>query len=173
MGKPRLYLDSGLFIVLVKSYGQHQLNEKEEKDAWFTDKLLQAARHQKLELVTSWITRSECRHAGKALTKVKAREFYNNLFYSKNSGILMTSVTVQTAKIVECLYYDCKIDLTPMDLLHLASAIELGCEEFLTTDEAIINRLQNVNLEIRACHAYETQFLPPEYQTDELNFGGE
>jgi hypothetical protein len=53
VSKPRIYIDACPIIDLVKHRLQMQSEDDRQRDAWFTDRLIQAAKQQKVELFTS------------------------------------------------------------------------------------------------------------------------
>jgi hypothetical protein len=61
------------------------------------------------------------------------------------------------------------IALKPMDILHVASALEVGCVELITTDSGILNKMKaseinGKNLPLRAILAADTAYLGEKYR---------
>ena len=76
--------------------------------------------------------------------------------------IIPTSGIIQLAR---QLFWD-GISLKPFDLLHIASAIEIGCDEFITTDVNSIERDGNIikiqNRGVKVIQVTDSQYLSPE-----------
>jgi predicted nucleic acid-binding protein len=59
------------------------------------------------------------------------------------------------------------------DAIHVASAIAMKCDEFITTDEkGLLKRAEALaKLNMRVCRPSDTRLLPPEFLQENLPLG--
>lgn len=71
MPKPRLYLDSCIFIDMAKvalGIGSASLEQERLEDIWFARRLCDAARDGAIQIFTSTLTVAECQHVDQQIT---------------------------------------------------------------------------------------------------------
>lgn len=135
MAIDRIYMDSCCFIESVKST---QGNEEagRENDLWYLKQLLTASKDGAIEVVTSYLTIAECRHAqGKGITQPteEAKRLFKSILCS-GKVIKLAQLTKATAELARDLHWDHGINLGGADAIHVATAIKTGCKEFLSFD---------------------------------------
>jgi hypothetical protein len=179
--KPRLYVDSCVFIEAVKHRngiplsGDKQEQEARENDCWFFRKLCDASRAGAIQLVTSMLTIAECTHVNEVDGPSKeTRELFVE-FLTSGSVVHLVEPDLFVAERARDLYWQDQILLKGADSLHVASAVLDGCIEFLTLDgkiqrqekfAAAIPLLRKVGLAV--IRPSQTSRLPNEYRTDDL-----
>ncbi len=144
---------------------------EEEVDAWFCRKLVESSRKGDLVLYTSLLTLAECLHVGHTRkgdrnVPEKARDLFDRLITSGNSGITAIEPSIFVIRRAVDLSWVDKINLSPFDGIHIASALEVGCKEFLTGDMKLINRGKKrlAGLGLNLLLPSQTELLPAEYR---------
>lgn len=173
MSKPRIYIDACPIIDLVKHRLQMQSEDDRQRDAWFTDRLIQAAKQQKVELFTSTLTIAECTHVKDEQKDKEAQPFFLGLLASGKSGFALVQSTVTIAENARNLRWIHGLALKGADAIHVAAAIAMKCDEFITTDEkGLLKRAEALaNLNLRVCRPSDTKLLPPEFLQENLPLG--
>jgi predicted nucleic acid-binding protein len=133
--RPRIYVDTNIFLEL--GLKKHKKNKPErESDLWFFEQMLRAHEDKEIELMTSSITVAECTHIDGNYDEA-TQDFFTNLLMS---GTLVTLIqdSVFIAERARDLRW--KHDITKIkgaDAIHVASAIDNDCKEFLSWDDEI------------------------------------
>jgi predicted nucleic acid-binding protein len=174
MAIDRIYMDSCCFIESVKS----QIGNEEpgrENDLWYLKHLLIAAHKGEVEVVTSYLTIAECRHAKIPNTPNPTDEI-KRLFRSiLSSGkvVKLAQLTKGTAERARDLHWDDGMNLGGADAIHVATALVTGCKEFLSFDFGksksplkFAPELQA--LKLRAIEPAKTLLLPGQYLQGDL-----
>jgi predicted nucleic acid-binding protein len=167
----KIYLESCAFIDLAKTQRGVKLDPERENQTWFAGQILRAGREKDLLVYTSILTMIECIHIDQEYSPEVQRIFRGLL--SGASGVIPIQPEIFVAERARELRWTHKIHLKPLDSLHVASAIEVGCTEIVTTDGKILTRLKagqlnGKNLGIRAILASETNLLPDKYRQQKL-----
>ena len=180
--KPRLYVDSCVFIEAVKHRkgtplsGDRKEQETREKDCWFFRKLCDASRDGIIQLVTSMLTVAECIHVDEPDgPSQETRDIFVEMLTS-GSVVSLVEPDLFVAEQARDLYWKDQILLKGADAIHVASAILDGCAEFLTLDGKIRNNAkfaaaipvirQKVGLLV--IRPSETGKLPNDYRSDDI-----
>jgi len=154
---------------MVKQSVGHTLKTDRMKDVWFLKQLTHACRDSEIEVFTSVLTIAECTHAGTDISElVKSR--FNDLLTS-GQYVRLIQPTPFIAMDARDLRWRHGISVAGPDGLHIASALSLKCDEFVTTDDrpkktnakAILSTLG-----LRMIRASETQCLPSKYLQDDF-----
>lgn len=162
----RVYIDSCCFIDMVKSAIGTVLSER-EKDVWTLKKLLEAHRDREVRVFTSTLTIAECTHAGEASLSDKVRSEFTRLLMS-GQYLQLVQMTPFMATDARDLRWTHGIKLGGADAVHVASALAMKCEEFLSCDakltriEAQGDKIQRLGLIPRRGAA--TLCLPEKYR---------
>jgi len=168
----RVYLDTCCFIDLVKVKVGKPTETDRESDVWFLKRLLEANRDNKLHLFTSTLTIAECRHVGDNDISEEVKSQFNRLLMS-GQYVRLVQMTPFIATDARDLYWVHGIPgLRGADAIHIASAIERKCEEFLTAD----SRLERLGKQtgplarfgLSAKRGKDTLCLPTEYRQMKL-----
>lgn len=138
MSVNRVYLDACCFIELAAyKVGFHKL--KREEDVRFLDRVLKAAFDGKLEVYTSTLSVAECRYVlstadSKKILTDEIKRLFQDLLTSGQFVILVQD-SVLVAERARNLYWVHQLNVKGPDAIHIASALEMSCDEFLTFDE--------------------------------------
>ena len=170
---PRIYVDACPIIDLVKHRLQMKSADDRQKDAWFMDRLIQAAKLRKVELFTSTLTIAECTHVNDQKKDKEAQPFFLGLLASGKSGFALVQPTVAIAEQARNLRWIHGLALKGADAVHVASALAMKCDEFITTDsKGLLKRAEGLaKLNLRMSRPSETQLLPPEFLQENLTLG--
>lgn len=146
--EPKIYFDSCCFIDIAADAENITTREKREYHILCYKDLLNESLKKNILVCTSYLTIVECTHVKneeqkKIMTKEVIRRF-NSIILSGLSGVIPINPTKEIIESARQLYWD-GISLKPFDLLHIASAIEIGCAEFITTDRRSIDSNDNVS----------------------------
>lgn len=171
---PSIYLDSCCFIDLARQVKGIVLTKERSSDAWYSRKLIQAAKDGNIKLFTSAFTQVECvgvrEKEGANVPMIfdaDVRRLFDAILASGRSGVIPVQPSYFITKAARDLYWDGGVPCKPADRLHLATAISVGCTEFLTADGRI-NKMQRKQLTKRFGLAVlppkETSALPSEYR---------
>jgi hypothetical protein len=134
-----------------------------ENDIWFLKELLNAAFDEEIEVLTSTLSIAECSHAkGDISDDVKA---LFRRFLTSGRYVFLIQDSVIVAEKARNLRWVHGLCFGGADSIHLASAMELRCEEFLTWDSqphAHAKALNDLALSVRFPH--DTRCLPDRYR---------
>ncbi len=160
-----IYLDACCFIDMVKETVGHALSGDRKADVWFLKQITQACRDGELNVYTSVISIAECTHAdGDMSAAVKAR--FEALLMS-GQYVKLVQPTPFIAMDARDLRWRHGLSLRGADAIHVASALDRKCEEFITTDGQIKKMAAGatlLRLGLRVLRASETQCLPGKYR---------
>jgi predicted nucleic acid-binding protein len=170
--KPRLYLDSCTFIDLVKEkVGLLPTGADRHDDVWFAKQLMKAHAADDVDLYTSYLAVAECVaiEAGAQTVPQNVQDEFRRLLTS-GQHVTLWAPTPMTGRIAQDLRWKHGLVLRGADMLHVASALEAKCVEFITTDEelqkpkmtAAIGKLQSIGLS--PIPARKTRYLPDDYK---------
>lgn len=164
--RPRAYIDSCCFIDMVKTEVGKSLETEREKDVWFLKQLFQAGRDGEVELFTSSLTIAECTHAGDGDVSEPVKSQFARLLTS-GQYVRLVQPTPFVATAARDLRWVHGLAFRGADALHLASALAMGCEEFLSSNGRL-NRLTSeakiTQLDIAVRQGRETNCLPDKYR---------
>lgn len=143
-------------------------------DIWHARKLLEANRTKEVEVYTSVLTMAEAVAVEQQQKRVpeEAKSLLRRIL---SSGQFLTLVQMMPAIGMRAaeLRWKHEIVLKGADAIHIASALELECVEFITTDERVRKLTTNpaiVSLAMRIIRAADTEILPDRSrQSDMLN----
>lgn len=162
----RIYIDSTCFIDMVKTHLGKLLETDREKDVWFLKRLFEASRDHELDLFASVLSIAECSHAGDGDISEPAKARFDRLLMS-GQYVRLVQPTPFIGQAARDLRWVHKIEIRGADALHLASAIDVECSEFLTTNGKILKlqefgKLPPLGIDVRKPR--ETQNLPDKYR---------
>jgi predicted nucleic acid-binding protein len=170
----RVYVDSCCFIDMVKfAVGHSELNER-EKDVWTLKKLLEAHRDKEIKVFTSTLTIAECTHIGEIKLSERVKSEFTRLLMS-GQYLHLVQITPFIATDARDLRWNHGINLRGADGIHVACALAMKCEEFLSCDEKLTrveaqgDKLLNLGLSPRRAAA--TLCLPEQYRQLGLDNG--
>lgn len=167
----KIYIDSCTFIDLAKVRREIRLDTDRQKEIWYAEQILRATRAKEISAFTSTLTIAECLHIDQEYPPEVQRIF--RILLSGANGVIPVSPDLFVVERARDLRWIQKIALKPMDSIHVASALEAGCTELITTDQKMLKRLRSgalnaAELGLRAILASETTLLPDEYRQGRL-----
>lgn len=172
--KPRLYLDSCTYIDLVKEQ-VGQLPTDRDKDIWTVKQLMRAHSQGDVILHTGFLTFAEAVSIaqGESAVPQDIQDCFRRLLMS-GQYVSLLAPTPKTGQIAQDLRWKHGIVLKGADALHVASALEAGCVEFITTDTvlqrekvaAALPKLKSIGLSL--IPGSRTAHLPDAYRQGEL-----
>ena len=115
---PRVYIDACPIIDLVKYRLQMPSTDDRKKDAWFMDRLIQAAKQEKVSLFTSTLTIAECTHVQDPKKNEDSKAFFLGLLASGKSGFALVQPTVGIAENARNLRWLHGLGLKGADAIH-------------------------------------------------------
>ena len=161
-----IYMDACCFIEVAK--GQHGTPEhRRECDVCW--QMLKASRDGEIQVYTSTITIAEACHIGDNPPDEKTKAFFERLFLSGRDGVLLVEADPWIMQKARDLSWDHGIGKGAADRIHMASAIIQGCDEALTIDGRLAQRIGHSEFEgVRIVSPLNTTKLPSDYQNAEL-----
>ena len=178
--KPRIYADACCFIEAVRHRRGLALSADGEeaqirdKDCWFFRRLCDASRDGAIHLVTSMLSVAECVNAGEPDgPSQETRDLFVE-FLTSGTVVELVEADIFVVERARDLHWNDKLTLKGADLLHVATALNEKCTEFLTLDGKIkkpkfvaaVSAIGRLGLPIR--RPSDTGYLPNEYRTNDL-----
>jgi hypothetical protein len=162
MTKARIYIDSTCFINNAKeAIGTETL----DSDVWHCKKLLEAHRDGKVQVLTAILTVAECQHAG-GICDARVQKFFKSILTS-GQFVSLVQDTVIIADRARHLRWTHNLSFGGADSVHIASALEMGCSEFLTNDRDFLDKAEEISkLNIRIVQPHDTVLLPSDYRQE-------
>ena len=164
--KPKIYIDSCCFIDAAK-HSLRIVPNSRTQDVWFLWKLLEAHKERDVVLFTSMLSVAECTHADGNMSDSVKSLFSRVLLSGHHVTLIQPTPFIATdARNLRWIH---NVMLGGADYLHVASALDRKCIEFLTTDEKISKaapRLKSLNLTV--CEPCKTNLLPDKYKQGNL-----
>jgi predicted nucleic acid-binding protein len=170
---PRIYSDANPIIELAK-FGKKTHDPSRERDLWMMNQMLKAANNGEIDLYTSTISVAECVAAGDDYDK-DVQEFFIGVLTSGRMFKLVQD-TIFVAERARDLRWKDNIRLKGMDAIHVASALDSGCTEFLTWDSdmgknKVAERARALAaLGLTVTTPSGTKLLPSFYLTEQTSF---
>jgi predicted nucleic acid-binding protein len=169
--KPRIYLDSCCFIDMAKQEVGAALTTDRQNDVWHLKQLLQAARDGEISAFTSTLAIAEC-VAVDADVSQKVKDIFTRLLMS-GQYVVLVQPTPFIMTDARDLRWVRGMTLRGADAVHIASALDRKCEEFITTDEQgkkLKAKQALSNMGLRLICGRETQCLPNKYRQTTMGF---
>lgn len=132
MATDRLYMDSCCFIDAVKDGVGDATDADRTNDIFYIKKCLEASKAGDIEVVTSYLTIAESRRASGEPT-IEVKRLFNSIFLS-GKVLKLAQLTLNIAEKARDLHWLHGINLGGADAIHVATALTVGCKEFLTFD---------------------------------------
>lgn len=171
----KIYFDANCFIDIVS----HDKTTKMDDHVWHCFNLLKASQDGEVEVFTSLLTLTEClgvkNKAGETVVTEEVKRLFNSILLSGQGGVTIIEPTEIIILKARDLRWNDGIKLKgAMDMIHVASAIEVGCCEFITTEkrrfEQEADNLKKLGLTILN-NGKDTNCLPDSYRQLELGDG--
>jgi hypothetical protein len=170
----KIYIDACCFIDMVKTQIGKALEKDRDRDVWHLKRLLEAHRDKEIEIYTSTLTIAECSHGGDGDISPAVKSEFTRLLMS-GQYVRLVQLTPFIAVDARDLRWVNGIALKGADSIHVASALTMKCEEFLSSNGRL-NRLNLVSitlakLGLHVRNGRDTQCLPDKYR--QLTLTGE
>jgi len=147
------------------------------RDGQYLKGLCDAARNNDLTLYTSTLSLAECTHAAGGIDET-IKELFEK-FLASGEVVVPISADFHMGIAARDLRWEHNILLGGADAIHIASALLVGCQEFITTDHKIKTRKKLIaaipqieRLGLKVIRASQTSLLSTEYLQNEL-FNGQ
>jgi hypothetical protein len=166
----KIYIESCPLIDMAE-YETTNVKDDRANDVWFCKQALAAARAGKIVLFTSMLSIAECTTIKDGLPSPPddVRIFYDMLLTSGKSGIAIVSLRQAIAVRARALRWLSGINLKGADTVHVATAIEMKCDELWTRDGRIWkarDKIKQFSLDV--VRPSGTKLLPEEYKQPDL-----
>lgn len=143
--EPRVYLDACCFIDMVAH--DHSIGVRPDRalHVYYCRKFLEAARGKEAHVFTSTLTVAECLGVknesdlkdNKLVFTDEVKRLFEGMLLSAKSGVMPVQPTPRIVKSARDLRWAHAATFKPMDSLHIATAIDMKCGYFLTTDSKL------------------------------------
>jgi len=133
MDKSSVYLDACCFIDVVKFDVNSHLENEKANEVWYIKKLLQAHRDREINVFTSTLTIAEATNTGINPVPSNVQRSFEALLTS-GQYVTLVQTTPFVCMDARNLRWNEEINLKGADSVHLASALERNCGEFISFD---------------------------------------
>ena len=166
--KPRVYLDSCYYIDAAKGRLGVSLSADRATHIPYVENLLLASLNGEIDVYASTLVISECMHIGDKDVSQETKDAFLALLTS-GDAVKLVAVDVFVAERARNLLWQHKISCGgAADMVHVATALDLNCGEFITTNRTrgplqgdAPAKLEKLGL--RVIEAPQTQVLPVSY----------
>lgn len=146
---------------------------------WPIQTLLRAARDKRITVVTSMLSIAECLHADGQIDE-RTQRLFRGLLTSGTSGVTPWQIDIFVLERARDLRWQHGINLKPADSIHVATALEASCEEFITWDGLNSTRPKTLlkaapaiaALGLKVLLPTDTQSIPSEYRQQRFSGAG-
>ena len=145
-----------------------KIEEGRDDDVEYCKLLLEAAKNEDIEIYTSMLTVAECTHAGQDVS-----DDVKNLFrgiLTSGQYVVLVQPDIFVAEKARDLRWNHDIRLSGVDGIHVASALDMGCSEFLTNDR-LIKKDDKAKIEalgLKIILPKDTKELPEKYRQRDI-----
>ncbi|WP_438275807.1 type II toxin-antitoxin system VapC family toxin [Nitrobacter sp.] len=163
----KVYMDACCFIDMVKVKVGKVVTQDRDIDVWHLKRLLEANRDKEIEIYSSTISIAECTHAGENDISPSVKSEFDRLLMS-GQYVRLVQLTPFIATDARDLRWIQSINLKGADSIHVASALAMNCEEFLSSNGRLArlgnagNALVRLGLQVRG--GRQTRCLPERYR---------
>lgn len=169
--KPAIYMDACCFIDIVAYSQDIQPKNDRSREVGYYRAMIEASKDEKIATFTSSLTCVECTHINsidrKAILNEEVKRLFDSVILSGAEGVSPVFPTDEIIQFARDLNWTHEITCKPFDLLHLATAIKRGCEEFITTDSNSMDKNGNIEklarLGLKVIEPSQTRLLPDGY----------
>lgn len=160
----RVYLDACCFIEMLKEERRLPLDHPEDAD--IAKRLLHASRDGKIEVWTSMMTVAEVLSIGETQPPDPAlKSRIDRLLLSGRDGVKVHGMSPNVAIKARDLHWKEGFKERAPDRIHVATALDLGCDEILSVDGRLKKKFDRSTVGGSALRAVkETRNLPGEYR---------
>ena len=163
--KAKVYADACCFVEMASHLiGRHK--PERDRDVAYLKAIFQAHFEGKLAAHTSVLSIAECQYAGSSTNKLLTDDIKSlfKRFLTSGQYLALIQPTVVIGEKARNLYWAHGLNFRGADALHIASALELDCVEFLTFDDRILKAAKELDaLGLRVIPPRDTHILPESY----------
>lgn len=169
-------MDSLCFVELaIAAQGSVKLHDN-GKYIWPLETLLRAARDGHIQVYTSILSVAECVHADGSHDE-EVQRLFRAMLTSGRSGVIPWQADIFVLERARDLRWKDGINLKPIDSIHVSTALEAKCHEFLTWDGKGTRKRQTImrakpklsKLGLHVLLPDETRSIPSEYRQQRLD----
>lgn len=142
----RVYIDACCFIDMMKQSLDVALDRGRDEEVRFCKLLLEASRDKEIECMTSTLTLVECLHVGGNISDTAKTLLRGVLESGRFTSLISADPFIAERGRDLRWVHGVTGPRRGADYIHLASALETGCEEFITVDERIIGEANRLRL---------------------------
>jgi hypothetical protein len=150
MSKPSIYIDACPIIDLVKAKRHVELEKDRLNQAWFTERLLEVARDDHIRLITSTVSLVECIHANELPPIPEETKQLFRDFLMSGAMIELVPADIFIGERARNLRWVDGVAIKGNDAIHVATAMEENCVEFITTDAKLEKKLKHLTTMMKA-----------------------
>jgi predicted nucleic acid-binding protein len=168
MATPKIYIDACCIIEAIKKQRglplSHPLSEVD-----MIERIMRAAREDEIELHTSIITVAEVLHLGEKPPPPDLKPYVERLLLSGRDGIRSTAPSPPIILLARDLAVEDGLWDRVADRIHVATALTVKAEEFLSVDGRLAKRMKKSD--VRGCRIVSpsgTHLLPDRYRQHDL-----
>lgn len=168
MATPKIYIDACCIIEAIKKQRglplSHPLSEVD-----MIERIMRAAREGEIELHTSIITVGEVVHLGEKPPPPDLKPYVERLLLSGRDGIRATAPSPPIILLARDLAMEDGLWERVADRIHVATAITVKAEEFLSVDGRLAKRIKKSD--VRGCRIIspsDTHALPDRYRQNDI-----
>lgn len=173
--EPRIYFDACCFIDMVSHDLLIGVRQDRAEHVYYCRKFLEASRGNEARVYTSTLTVAECVTVKDesdpnnfvAVMTEDVRRLFEGMLLSSKSGVMPVQPTPRIVKAARDLRWEHGATFGPMDSIHIATAMDMNCSYFLTTDGKLkqknIEIAKNLGLVISTADSL-TSLLPSKYR---------
>lgn len=169
-------VDTCLLIEVIRSRLGYSVDPERQDCIWIMDRLLGAAMNRDVLVYHSTFTGAELLYVkgddGKPDQSATAQKLITDMVWSNKHGLVPAHPTPFTFQRIRDLAWKRGVFHKASDLVHLASAAEVGASEFLTLDGSIpqpVVEAVNEEWRLQVIPAKDTSALPENYRQMEIN----
>lgn len=174
----KIYLDACCYIDLVQHQNDFPIDEGRNNHIWYCHRFLDAARAKDIEVYGSTLLIAECT----AVRDEKREKIINDDVKSSFKAILLSGNPVipvqpmpKILDIARGLSWDHGLRMGTLDAIHVATAVMLKCDAFVTTDKSLAEKINNLKHKFHISAGTADLFkehLPTKYRQNILELKG-
>lgn len=173
VSSPKLYFDACCFIDLAQKAVTGAVADDREDHVWYCQKFLEAHKGGEAMIYTSTLSVAECTHfkdENKNIVLTAEVKALFRAFLMSGKAVIPVQPTPRILDGARDIHWDHGLNLGAADRVHLITALRMGCDAFITTDNPIIKKKTELAaLGILVCTGADAkEYLPDKYKQLDL-----
>ena len=165
---PKAYIDACCIIEAVKGRRGLPLDHPAD-EVDMIQRIMRAANDGAISLYTSMITVAEVLHLGTKPPPPDLKPYIERLILSGRNGVVAVAPSPMIVTLARDLAVDEGLWERVADRIHVATALNVGCTEFLSVDDRLAKRIGQSQVHTcRIISPSATSALPMEYKINDL-----